>query len=70
MATKTKIRQVRESLGLSQVEVAAKAGVSLTTVFKVESGQHVTHRTKCKIARALGVPINEVLDDSPLASGR
>jgi len=69
--TKSKLRQIREGLGLSQVEAAVKAGISVSQYWKAETGKMVSRRCLCKIARAFGVRVDEVLDDSPpLASGR
>lgn len=44
----------REKAGLSQRELAKKASVSETAVFRVENGDNVTLETFMKIAMALG----------------
>jgi transcriptional regulator with XRE-family HTH domain len=57
-----KLRTIRLNLGLTQVELAERAGVSLHTVKRLEGG----HRkrpypaTRRRIAAALGVTITDV----------
>lgn len=49
------IRQAREQKGLSQAELAAKAGLSPTTIMKSERGADITPKTWAKIKDALGI---------------
>jgi len=49
-----KIKLLRESLGMSQKELAEKAGVAQSTVHNIESGGNYTHKTIQKLAAALG----------------
>ena len=50
-----RIKQVRESKGLSQEELASKAGVSRTTIWTLETNSKAQTNTKTlvKIAKAL-----------------
>ena len=52
------VRRYREKLGLSQLELAEKAKVDLSTVSRLERGiTNVTLRSAFKITKALQVPI-------------
>ncbi|MBW4578247.1 MAG: zinc ribbon domain-containing protein [Tildeniella nuda ZEHNDER 1965/U140] len=57
------VRRVRMSLGLSQKELAGRAGVHLQSVGKIERGQttRLKQAPKSGLAYALGVPV-EYLD--------
>nr|WP_199318338.1 helix-turn-helix domain-containing protein [Leptolyngbya sp. FACHB-541] len=57
------VRRVRTSLGLSQRELADKAGVHLQSVGKIERGQttRLNQKPKSGLAYALGIPV-EYLD--------
>ena len=60
------IRRLRELHALSQRELAAKAGLSLTTVNHIETGQHKPMpRTVRKLAEALGVTPEEIMTEQP-----
>jgi transcriptional regulator with XRE-family HTH domain len=48
-------RQKREALGLSQVRLAVRTGLSLGTVGAFERTGHATPRTLRRLAKALGV---------------
>lgn len=52
------IRRLRLGLGLNQKQVAAKAGVHLQSIGKMERGKtaKLNHKTKNGLAYALGVP--------------
>jgi transcriptional regulator with XRE-family HTH domain len=49
------IRLRRESLGLTQDELAERAGINKRTVERIEAGQGTKTSTICKIARALTI---------------
>lgn len=51
------LREMREQLGLTQVELAERAGIDQTTVSKLELGtmQNPSWPVVAKLARALGV---------------
>ncbi|GAF39226.1 hypothetical protein FC83_GL000155 [Agrilactobacillus composti DSM 18527 = JCM 14202] len=48
------ISQARESAGLTQRDLAAKAGVPQSTVARIERGDNTSFETLGKIATALG----------------
>ena len=53
---KTTVRAWREYLGLTQEEVAAKAGMTQAALSQIESGEHKTRKTtREKLARAMGI---------------
>ena len=57
-----KIREIRKERGMSQTELAWKAGISLITISRIERGERDPHvRTLAQIARGLGVPAFELL---------
>lgn len=60
-----KLREVREAKFVTQVELAKKAGVSETTIVRLEAGTHNPRvSTVRKLAVALGVkPAALVADD-------
>ena len=64
------IRARRESLGLSQEELAAGAGVHRTYLGAIERGErNPSLRNICRIARALSIPLSVLLGEAePLAS--
>ena len=56
-----RIREVRESLGVSQEELAEKSGVSRATLWRLEMlGKDAKVNTLNKIARALGVKVTDL----------
>jgi transcriptional regulator with XRE-family HTH domain len=57
-----KVRAERKSQGLSQEELAAKAGVHRTYIGMVERGEkNITLVNICKIASALNVQASDLL---------
>lgn len=62
MATgKNKIKKIREQKGLTQEEVAKKAGISANYYAKIERGIINTSIEKAnKIAKALGVKVSDI----------
>lgn len=57
-----RIREIRESRGISQTELADKAGVTRATIWKLETGEDevTTTKTLLKISEALGVDAKEL----------
>jgi len=57
------IKKMRAKLGLTQDDLAKKADVKYTTLMKVESGvvNKPSVQTMAKIAKALGVSIEDLL---------
>lgn len=61
---KNRLREFRLSKGLTQVELAATAEVSLSTISWLENDtRNVSRRKKIKIASALGLPIDELFPE-------
>ena len=50
-----RLRAVRQRVALSQEELAARAGVSRTTIIKLEAGRDAWPKTVRALAKALGV---------------
>ncbi len=51
-----RIRAARQALGLTQTELADKAGISARTIHAIEKGRPCRQATKRKILIALEVP--------------
>ena len=60
----TVIRKLREARGLTQEELAKRAGIKRPYVSHLESGvrKNPSLPTLKKLARALGVPVGELLE--------
>jgi len=55
-----KVRQIRESKGMTTRSLAREAGVSTETIYSIEHGRRQpTVTTLGKIARALGVEVKD-----------
>lgn len=72
MPFKDLLRQLREKSGLTQQQLADKAGLPVGSLRSHEQGQRLPNwRTVVKLARALGVSVevfsecDEVKDDEP-----
>lgn len=58
------IKNIRKVLGLSQKELAMKAGLSQATIHYIETGQKSpTERTLKKISMAIGIPIYKLMTE-------
>ena len=57
-----KIKSLRRAQGLSQAEVAVRAGVSVTTIYFLEMGyeERTTDETKKKIAKFFEVEVDDL----------
>jgi len=76
LAAVTLVRALRTEAGLSQVQLALRSGLSLSSVRLAEYGLGITNRTAEKLAAALGVsaeqlraPINGHDATAPVANG-
>jgi transcriptional regulator with XRE-family HTH domain len=60
----TVIKKLREAGGLTQLELAKKAGVTEAYISMIESGarKNPSLPTLKRLARALGVPVTELLE--------
>lgn len=58
------IKKLRKKHKLSQEELAQKAGITYSTLIKIESGanKNPTLQTICKIADALRVSLDELVN--------
>jgi transcriptional regulator with XRE-family HTH domain len=59
------VRRIRKNKDLSQDKLAKLAGITLTTLVKIESGtnDNPTIKTLKKIADALEVTVNDLLEE-------
>lgn len=58
----SKIREIRNRLGLTQEEVAERAGMDFTSIGAAERGvRNLSLKSLFKVAKALGVPIEELV---------
>lgn len=60
-----RIKEIRESKGMTQTELSKKTGITRTTIWKLETGEEevTTSKTLEKIADALEVPIGDLFLD-------
>lgn len=57
----TSARAWREHLGLTQAEVAERAGMSQAALSQIESGEHkVRKATRAKLALAMGITVDHL----------
>lgn len=62
MSIEQELRALREFHGMTQVQLADKAGVSVTTIRKLERGERVMLDVLELIAEALGKKIKVILE--------
>ncbi len=55
------VEKRRRELGMTQLDLKAKAGICVYTITKVEGGRRVSYETASRIALALGVPIDSII---------
>ena len=57
-----KIKEIRESLDMTQEELAEKSGISRVTISGLENGteRNTMSKTLIKIANALGVSLDQI----------
>lgn len=57
-----RIKAVREQIGMSQVQLSKKSGISRATIWMLENGEDkiTTTKTLSKLAEALNVTIDEL----------
>jgi transcriptional regulator with XRE-family HTH domain len=62
---KEKLREERRRAGLTQGELAEKAGVGINTIVRIETGEIEEPRvsTLRKLASALGLEVRDLLTD-------
>lgn len=59
------MKREREAAGLSQRALAREAGLSHPTVLAIEQGSSPSVDSVVRIARALNVALNDLIDDAP-----
>lgn len=72
MVVLSRLRALRERRGMTQEEVAELASTSPTTIVRAEQGKDVRPPTLKRIAKALGVPTEQLLADevtAPIGDG-
>ena len=57
-----RLRILRQKRGMSRAELAAQAGIALSTLYLVEDGCDVRVSTLKKVAQALGVSAGELFE--------
>ncbi len=57
-----RIEELRKKKGLTQEELAEKAGLHRAYFWDIENGRNISIKTAYKIARALDVSLSELLD--------
>lgn len=59
------LKQLRESLGITQMELARRSGVRQSTICDIEVGRTKgpTLRIAAKLATALGVPVQALVSE-------
>lgn len=57
-----KIKEMRESMGITQEELAEKSGVSRVTISGLENGteRNTMSKTLIKLANALGTTVDQI----------
>jgi transcriptional regulator with XRE-family HTH domain len=67
----TKLKRARIEAGLSQRELAKRAGIPPTTLGGADKGTHrLTAENLKKVAEALGVPMEKLVEDDSQHSRR
>lgn len=62
------ILQYRKQKGLTQEQVAEMIGVARSTFTEYETGAaEIRYSTLCKIAKALGVPVTQLITEEPVS---
>jgi transcriptional regulator with XRE-family HTH domain len=57
------LKKLRTSKGMTQAELAAKAGISREYLARLELGQHDPHLSRLRsLAKALGVKVSDLVD--------
>ena len=58
----SRIREYRETAGLTQAELSSRAGIGRVTLTRIETGEHSPRtETLTAIARALGVEVEDLI---------
>jgi transcriptional regulator with XRE-family HTH domain len=62
-----RLRELRDAAGLSQQALAVRAGLSVSVVSQIEQDkkEDVMLSTALALARALGVPVESLVEETP-----
>ena len=62
LAMECRVKELREKLGMTQEDLAKKAGVSRNLISMLENGKdvNITKRTMQALSKALDTPINNI----------
>jgi len=62
-----RLRELRNAVGMSRMQLAVASGVSMSVIVQVEQGQRddIKLSTADALARALGVALDELLRPAP-----
>jgi transcriptional regulator with XRE-family HTH domain len=63
MSVGENIKRLREAAGLSQTELARRAGIDQGGLSKIEKGRNLTLETLRDLARALGCSVVDLLEE-------
>jgi putative transcriptional regulator len=67
MTIKSRIKEIREELGMTQIELADQVGVSRQTIYFLEKGTYNPSLTvSFKISEVLDKPLNEIFYQVPI----
>lgn len=70
MVLRNRVRELRESHGLTQEQMAKKMGVSRQTIISIEAGRYnPSLQLAYKLAHAFGCIIEEVFDFTDMEGG-
>jgi transcriptional regulator with XRE-family HTH domain len=62
----TNIRSARQRQGLSQIELANRSGVNISSIFRIEKGKSIRISTVAKISKGLDIVLDTVLSNREL----
>lgn len=57
-----RIERLRKQRGMTQEELAEKAGLNRSYFWDIEAGRNISVKTAYKIARALGVKLSQLFE--------
>lgn len=67
MTIKSRIKEIRDELGISQIELAEQVGVSRQTIYFLEKGTYNPSLTvSFRIGEVLNKPLNEIFYQVPI----
>ena len=64
-----RIMEIWKTSGISPERVAADAQISVTALYNIVNGADAKISTAIRLAKALGVPLSEILADEEVTNG-